>query len=115
MSKPATSTGTRPTRPRRARTHWKDSSTGWDGKHRWTGCGCTQGNNGECERTDRHRPEGHPPSADEWCEPESGELSDDEFGDLEWTEKRKHELLLDNYIGSCTYLIKKKLGKAERN
>ena len=91
--------------------YWKDSSTGWDGKHRSTGCGCTHAND-ECERTGRHIPEGHPPSADEWVEPESGELSDDEFGDFESCEKNGQTLLLKNYIRSCVFLIKEKLGAA---
>ena len=93
--------------PPKESSYWKQPGYIGDGYHKWTGCGCTN-NLDECERYDRHRPEGYPPSDDDWVEEESAELSDDEF-DYEGSKKSCQELLITNYINQLKYLIGKKV------
>lgn len=96
--------------PPKESAYWKEDDYVGNGGHKWTGCGCTTGNNGECEREDRHRPEGYPPAADDWWKEESAELSDDEY-DYEDSRKSGEEMLVSNYIRKLKYLIREKIGE----
>lgn len=101
--------------PPKMSSYWKQSGYVGEGRHRWTGCKCTHTNDecerqGEqCERQGEHKPEGYPPSADEWWDEESGELSEDEFN-VEHSRKRGQDLLITNYIHQLKYILQKKKG-----
>mmetsp|Transcript_11994 Transcript_11994/g.17473 ORF Transcript_11994/g.17473 Transcript_11994/m.17473 type:complete len:242 (+) Transcript_11994:142-867(+) len=89
--------------------YWKKD--GGNGGHKWTGCGCTDTRD-ECERIDRHKPEGYPPSPDDWVEEESAELSDDEF-DVDHSRESGQDLLISNYILGLNYIIKRKMKNSQ--
>lgn len=98
--------------PPKESAYWKRDGYVGEGYHKWTGCGCTQGNNGECEREDRHRSEGYPPASDDWVMEESAELSDDEY-DYEDSKKSGQDLLVSNYIRQLNYLVQQKMEKSK--